>query len=107
MMREMPTAGERLATLEALAADNRSRIAELHDEIHGGQSVEWVRSVRGRLHAMQSAIEAADKLADAARELAKARKEEQRSRLTRRQWVYLAACATLAAVAPYVVLLAH
>ena len=103
----MPTAGERLATLEALAADNRRRIVELHDEIHGGPSVEWERSVRGRLHHMQSAIEAADKLADATRELAKAREKERTTRLTRVQWVYLAICATAGAAAPYIVLLVH
>jgi hypothetical protein len=54
---------------------------------------------------MQSAIEAADKLADATRALADQREKERRSRLTRRQWIYLAACATAAAAAPYVVLI--
>jgi hypothetical protein len=56
---------------------------------------------------MRSAIEAADKLADVARELANQRQKEHRSRLSRWQWIYLAGCATLAALAPYVVLLLH
>ena len=103
----MPTLGERVATLEVLAANNARRIQELHDEIHGGAGVAWPQSLRGRLHDMQSAIEAADKLADATRELAKQRDKERKSRLTRWQWIYLALCATLAAAAPYVVLLAH
>jgi CHASE3 domain sensor protein len=56
---------------------------------------------------MRSAIEAAAKLADVTKELADQRAKEQRSRLTRRQWLYLAGCATAGAVAPYVVLLFH
>jgi hypothetical protein len=103
----MPTEGERLATLEAAAARNRELIDALHDEVHGGPRVAWPQSVRGRLHHMQSAIEAADKLADATRQLADQRQKERRSRLTRWQWLYLAACATLAAAAPYVILLLH
>ena len=103
----MPTEGERLATLEALAARNRELIDTLYDQVHGGPRVEWVQSVEGRLHKMRSAIEAADKLADATRALADQRQKERRSRLTRWQWLYLAACATCAAAAPYVVLIFH
>ncbi len=105
----MATLGERVATLEVLAADNARRIAELHDDIHSGPTVEWGQSIRGRLHKMSAAIDAADKLADAARELAaqqeRTRQAEQQTRsrrLTRWQWFYLAVCATAAAVAPYV-----
>lgn len=103
----MPTIGERVAALEVLASRNREIIQELHDEIHGGASVAWPQSIRGRLHDMQSAIEAADKLADATRELAKQREKERRSRLTRRQWFYLAVCATLGAASPYVAIFWH
>ena len=56
---------------------------------------------------MRSALEAADKLADVARELADQRAKEKRTRLTRFQWIYLAVCATVAAAAPYVLILIH
>src|SRR5689334_22365104 len=99
----MATMGERLTKVEADAAADRRRLDELHDLIHGGPTCAWKQSIRGRLHDMRSAIEAADKLADVARELAQQQERNRRSRLTRAQWVYIAACSTLAAVAPYVI----
>lgn len=103
----MATVGERLASLEEYARGNRAKINELHDDIHGGATVAWNQSIRGRLHAMMSAIEAADKLADAARELARIQEANRRSRLSRLQWAFLALCALLTAVAPYVIVLTH
>jgi predicted transcriptional regulator len=103
----MATVGERLTKVEAAADETRRRLDELHDLIHGGPSVMWAQSIRGRLHHMQSAIEAADKLADAARDLARQQEANRRSRLTRMQWAYIALCSTAAAAAPYVILLTH
>jgi hypothetical protein len=99
--------GERIATLEALAARNRDGIAQLRDDIHGGPTVEWRQSVRGRLHHMQSAIEAADKLADATRELVREQSRLRESRLKTWQWVVASAIGLLTASAPYVVLFAR
>ena len=103
----MPTVAERLAAVERGLLDVTRRLDELHSDVHSGGSVPWPQSIRGRLHEMRSALEAADKLADVARELADQRAKEKRSRLTRWQWVYLAVCATVAAAAPYVLILIH
>lgn len=103
----MPTVGERLARLEALAADNRTRIDALHDDIHGGQGVEWKNSIRGRLHAMSSAIDAADKLAEATRELVREQSRQRQSRFKTWQWVAATILALLAVLNPYLVLLLH
>lgn len=100
----MADVGERLATLEQLAQRNRENIAALHDDIHGGPSVEWAQSIRGKLHAMQSAIEAADKLADATRELVREQARVRQTRFKTWQWVVGTAVAVMAAAAPYVIL---
>ena len=109
----MATVGERVAALTSEVAELSRRVAELHDDIHSGPTVDWGQSVRGRLHDMTTAIGAATKLADAAKELAaegaaaraqtlEATKMARRSRLSRLQWAYLAVCATATAAAPYV-----
>jgi len=90
--------------LEALAARNRERIDQLHDDIHGGPSVEWAQSIRGRLHHMQSAIEAADKLAEATRELVREQRRNRASRFKTWQWVVASVVGLMTAAAPYVVL---
>jgi hypothetical protein len=103
----MTTPGEKIVLLEALSARNRERIERLHDDIHGGPSVEWAQSIRGRLHTMQSAIEAADKLADATRELVREQKRARESRFKTWQLVTATAIGLLTAAAPYVILLTH
>jgi len=100
----MATMGERIATLEALSQRNRERIDQLRDDVHGGTTVEWAQSVRGRLHHMQSAIEAADKLADATRELVREQNRLRASRFKTWQWVAATIIALLTAAAPYVLL---
>lgn len=101
----MPTPEERLATLETLVAENRRIIDALRSDIHSGPGVEWAQSIRGRLHAMQSSIEAADKLADAARLLAREQAENRRTRIKTWQWSLIAGCAVVTAASPYVLIL--
>jgi hypothetical protein len=103
----MATAGERLAKVEALADENRRSLAALHDDVHGGTTVAWAQSIRGRLHHMQSAIEAADKLADATRELVREQNRLRHSRFKTWQWVTATIIGLLTAAAPYVILLLH
>jgi hypothetical protein len=62
----MPTADVRLSLLER-------QMAEIHELLNGGPSVAWDRSIRGRLHAMQSTESAAAALADALREVRRER----------------------------------
>lgn len=52
----MPTVGERLATLEQIARDNRARINEIHDLLDSGGDVSYERSVRGRLHEIETTL---------------------------------------------------
>jgi hypothetical protein len=52
----MPTVTERLATLEAIARQNRTSIEEIRDAVNGGGDVLWERSVRGRLHNIESYV---------------------------------------------------
>jgi hypothetical protein len=52
----VPTVGERLATLEAIARENRDKIDGLLDAIDGGDGIEWERSVRGRLHTIEQYV---------------------------------------------------
>lgn len=103
----MATVGERLTEVRALADENRRRIDELHQDIHGGPNVAWAQSIRGRLHHMQSAIEAADKLADATRELVREQNRLRASRFKTWQWVAATCIGLLTAAAPYVILLTH
>jgi hypothetical protein len=52
----MPTVEERLATLEAIARENRGSIEEIRDSMNGGGDVAYERSVRGRLHTIESYV---------------------------------------------------
>ena len=101
----MPTPEERIATLEALAAENRRGLDSLRSDIHSGPGVEWSQSIRGRLHSMQSSIEAADKLADAARLLAREQANNRQHRIKTWQWSVIAAAAIVSAASPYVLIL--
>lgn len=50
----MATIGERVATLEQIARDHGDRLDSLSDVLNGGGDVEYERSVRGRLHKLES-----------------------------------------------------
>lgn len=95
----MPTAEERLATLEsglgALTADFKA----LWEQVNSGPHVPWDQSVRGRLHRVSETLAAADKLAEAAREMRRAR----RHTFSVAERILLAVCAVAAAVSPYVI----
>lgn len=93
--------------VEEIVRENRRLLDVLHDDIHGGPTVEWGRSIRGRLHAMQSAIEAADKLAEATRELVREQRKQRESRFKTWQWLVASCIGLLTASAPYVILLVH
>src|SRR5207244_6260893 len=55
---EMPTVGERLATIEAALIEVRDDVKQLRDVIEGGNGVTWERSMRGRLHHIESSLSA-------------------------------------------------
>ena len=50
----MATLGERVATLEARGREDRERIEALEHGYNGGGDVDYERSVRGRLHKLES-----------------------------------------------------
>ena len=50
---------ERIATLEARVYDLSTDVREIRDMLEGGGSVEYDRSVRGRLHKLESVAAAA------------------------------------------------
>jgi hypothetical protein len=52
----MPTVVERLAILEQLAKQNRSMIEEITDQLSGGGDIAYDRSVRGRLHGIETSL---------------------------------------------------
>jgi hypothetical protein len=52
----MATLGERLATIEQIARDAGNRINDLEDAYNGGGGVEYARSVRGRLHTLETTV---------------------------------------------------
>ena len=52
----MATRGERIATIEAGVSELRKAVAEMHDLYHGGPSVEYDHSVRGRLHHLETTL---------------------------------------------------
>lgn len=52
----MATVGERLATIEAGVRELRDAVEELRDLYSGGGDVEYSRSVRGRLHTLESTV---------------------------------------------------
>ena len=45
-----------MATIEAGVRELREAVAELHDLYNGGRDVEYSRSVRGRLHTLESTV---------------------------------------------------
>lgn len=52
----MATLGERLATLEQIARSAGHRLDALEDQYDGGGDVEYARSVRGRLHTLETTV---------------------------------------------------
>jgi hypothetical protein len=52
----MPTVVERLAVLEQIARDNREKIDTTIDLLSGGGDVTYDRSVRGRLHTIETTL---------------------------------------------------
>ena len=52
----MATLGERLATIEQIARDAGHRLNALEDQYNGGGDIEYARSVRGRLHTLETTI---------------------------------------------------
>lgn len=52
----MATVGERLATLEATAKENREKIDTVIDLLNGGGDTDYDRSVRGRLHKIETTL---------------------------------------------------
>ena len=55
----MATVGERVATLEQLARETNGRLSAIEHMLNGGDDVEWERSVRGRLHKLETVAAAA------------------------------------------------
>ena len=52
----MATLGERLATIEQIARDAGHRLNALEDQYNGGGDIEYARSVRGRLHTLETTV---------------------------------------------------
>jgi hypothetical protein len=52
----MATVGERLATLEQIARDNRADIKAISDLLSGEGDIPYDRSVRGRLHKIETTL---------------------------------------------------
>jgi len=52
----MATLGERLATIEQIARDAGHRIEALEDAVNGGGDIAYDRSVRGRLHKIETTL---------------------------------------------------
>lgn len=110
----MATLAERIATLAAeLAALERSH-ARLDQQVNGGSDVVYSESIRGKLHKMQSALAAVDKLTEATKAAASAQREAAhtvevaRGRMLNR-WlqIVLAVCAVATAAAAWAALLHH
>jgi hypothetical protein len=52
----MATAGERLATLEQIARETADRLERIEDLLNGGGDTAYDRSVRGRLHKIETTL---------------------------------------------------
>lgn len=52
----MPTVAERLATLETLARTSNEKLDDICDLVNGGGDTTYDRSVRGRLHKIESTL---------------------------------------------------
>lgn len=50
----MPTVAERLATIEAIVSANAARLDRMEDLYSGDGEVPYERSIRGRLHKLES-----------------------------------------------------
>lgn len=105
----MPTTPERLAALEAMNREQDRRLSGLEDALDGGPSVPYERSVRGKLHAMASAMASADKLREAAQAVERAQREQTHTaaamhsrRFSRWTQAAFVVCAAITAAAPYV-----
>ena len=79
------------------------RVAQLEHLLHGGGTVRWEDSVRGRMHRLLNAEASAHAMAEAARELRRA----QHAGWSRREKVIALVVAIVGAAAPYVVLFLH
>ena len=54
ILRPMPTVGERLATITELLRELDERVGRVEDALNGGGDVDYDRSVRGRLHKLET-----------------------------------------------------
>jgi hypothetical protein len=99
----MPTVNERLATLEAIARDNRERIDEIADLIKGGGDVAYDQSIRGRQHNMASELNAMNLRAKYLTDL------QQERRLVLKGWqqALILLCAVLTVAASWYSALLH
>lgn len=52
----MPTPGERIATLEAVTHALEARLDDATDLLNGGGDISYDRSVRGRLHTIETTL---------------------------------------------------
>jgi len=52
----MATVVERIATIEQVARDVEHRLSSVEDALNGGGDVEYTRSVRGRLHQIETTL---------------------------------------------------
>ena len=89
---------ERGESLPVRVARLEDRVTAITEAINGGPSVQWKRSIRGRLHEVENIQRAADNIADAARELRRSNVMVPRSVFV----TVAATCATLAALAAVV-----
>lgn len=89
----MPTAGERLATLERRADENARGIDTILELINGGANVKWEQSIRGKLHEMRTTQATADALTNAMREV----RRQNARRWATWQKLLLTACAVVTA----------
>lgn len=86
----------------------------MQNAISGGDGIPWKSSLRGRVHAMQSAMASAEMLERAAEEVVRAQRETANRvehargrRLSRWLQVVIALAALATAAAPYVVAYVH
>lgn len=98
----MASLEERLAALETRVRANEAAIG-------GGNGLPWSESLRGRVHAMQSAMASAELVRQAAEAASRAQREAQHTlevsghrRWSRLTQALLIACAIVTAAAPYV-----
>lgn len=105
----MATQLERITRLEARADELERRLGALGDQVNGGPTVTFTESVRGKLHAMRSALASADLVKAAAEAASRAQRDAEHTASTLRgrrlsTWsqVLLVIAAMVTAAAPYV-----